>query len=283
MPLTTGDDVRIHYEVTGPDGGEPLVLVGGGGTQLVEWRDGFCDLLVAEGFRVVRFDHRDTGLSQRFGGEHDVDGGYAVQEMALDVLRVLDALGLASAHLAGHSMGGIMGQYLALDHPDRVRSLALLGTIPGLDPAYLIGPQPTAADLVPQPRLPLAEAVEQFVATQRAMHAVAFAFDEAAEREHAALQLSRGYEPNGFWRHWSALLRADDRLERLRGVRVPVTVIHGREDATLRPLAAELTAAAVPGAELHVLDGMGHRLERDLWPVYADLIARNARRAVRPA
>jgi pimeloyl-ACP methyl ester carboxylesterase len=280
MPVTTVDDVRIHFEVTGPDDGDPLVLVGGGGTQLVEWRDGFCDLLVAEGFRVARFDHRDTGLSQRFGAEGDVDGGYSVQEMALDVLRVLDTLGWESAHLAGHSMGGIMGQYLVLSHPERVRSLALLGTIPGLDPAYLIGPQPAAADLVPQRRLPLAEAVEQFVGTQRAMHTAAFAFDEDAERAHAEHQLARGYEPNGYWRHWSALLRADDRLERLRGVRVPTTVVHGREDATLRPLAAELTAAAIPGAELHVVDGMGHRLERELWPFYARVIADNARRAL---
>lgn len=280
MPVTTVDDVRIHFDVTGPRDGEPLVLVGGGGTQLVEWRDGFCDLLVAEGFRVVRFDHRDTGLSQRFGAEDDVDGGYAVQDMALDVLRVLDSLGLPSAHLAGHSMGGIMIQYLVLSHPGRVRSLALLGTIPGLDPAYLIGPQPAGEDLVPQRRLPLAEAVEQFVATQRVMHADAFVFDEDAERAHAELQLSRGYEPNGFWRHWSALRRADDRLDRLRGVRVPTTVVHGALDATLRPLAAELTAAAIPGAELHVVDGMGHRIEQELWPFYARVIADNARRTL---
>ncbi|WP_454048993.1 alpha/beta fold hydrolase [Cellulomonas sp. Marseille-Q8402] len=279
MPVTTVDDVRIHYEVTGPADGEPLVLVGGGGTQLIEWRDGFCDLLVAEGFRVVRFDHRDTGLSQRFGAEDAVDGGYSVQEMALDVLRVLDALGLGSAHLAGHSMGGIMGQYLVLSHPGRVRSLALLGTIPGTDPAYLVGPQPAAGDLVPQPRLTVTEAVEQFVGTQRAMHAPAFRFDEEAERAHAEHQLARGYEPNGFWRHWSALLRADDRLDRLRGVRVPTTVVHGSADATLRPLAAELTAAAIPGAELHVVEGMGHRIEQELWPFYARVIADNARRA----
>lgn len=280
MPLTTTDDVRIHFEVVGPDDGEPLVLVGGGGTQLVEWREPFCDLLVERGFRVIRFDHRDTGLSQRFGAPEDVDGGYAVQDMALDVLRVLDTLGLASAHVAGHSMGAIMGQYLALDHPARVRSLAVLSGIPGLDPAYLRGPQYAATAMVPQRPLPRDVAVEQFVATQRAMHATAFAFDEEAERAHAALQIDRGYEPNGFWRHISALLRADDRLPRLGSIRVPVTVVHGAEDPGLAPLAAELTAAAVPGAELHLVPGMGHRVEQALWPLYVDLIATNARRTV---
>ncbi|HEY0189051.1 MAG TPA: alpha/beta fold hydrolase [Cellulomonas sp.] len=282
MPLTTVDDVRICFETVGPADADPLVLIGGSATQLIDWRDGLCDLLVTEGFRVIRFDHRDTGRSQRFGGRRDVDGGYSVQEMSLDVLRVLDTLDLPAAHLVGHSMGGIMAQYLALDHPDRVRSLALIGTIPGRDPSYLLGPTPTADQLHPVRRLPRFLAVRQFVATQRAMHADAFDFDEADERAHARRQLDRGYVPNGFWRHWSALLRADDRLDRLPTVRVPTVVLHGREDATLHPRAAELLADAVPGAELHVIDQMGHRLERDLWPVYVHLVARNARRAGHP-
>lgn len=279
MPETTVDDVRIHFEASGDEGAEPIVLLGGAATQLIDWRDGFCDLLGAEGFRVVRLDHRDTGLSQRFGGPRDVDGGYDLADMAEDVVRVLDTLGLASAHVAGHSMGGIVAQYLVLGHPERVRSLALISTIPGVDPGYLVGPQPTAADLRPVPRLPRALAVRQFVATQRAMHAPAFEFDVADERAHAARLIDRGYEPNAFLRHWSAMLRASDRLGALRRVSAPTAVIHGREDGVLRWRAAELTAQAIPQAELHVLDRMGHRVERALWPEYVALIARNARRA----
>lgn len=282
MPVTTVDDVRIHFETLGDEGAEPLVLIGGGATQLIDWRDDFCALLVAEGFRVIRFDHRDTGLSQRFGGGVDaVDGGYSVSEAAEDVLRVLDTLGIESAHLAGHSMGGIMAQYLAIDHPARVRSMAILSAIPGLDPAYLAPSEIAAgaAEPVPFPALAREEAIEQFVAYQRSMHVTAYDFDEDDEREHAARQIDRGYEPNGFQRHGAALLRAEDRLERLRAVTVPTTVVHGRLDPQLRPLAAELTAEAIPGAELHIIEGMGHRLERDLWPDYVAIIAGNARRA----
>mgnify|MGYP004517502715 CR=1 FL=1 len=281
MPLTTVDDVRIHFEVDGDDAAEPLVLIGGGATQLIDWRDDFVALLVEEGFRVIRFDHRDTGLSQRFGGTDDVDGGYSVAEAAEDVLRVLDTLGLASAHLAGHSMGAIMAQYLALDHPDRVRSMVLLSSIPGLDRRYLSAEEAATGDAprVPAPALAREEAIEQFVAYQRSMHAVAFDFDEDDERAHAARQIDRGYEPNGFQRHGAALVRASDRLDRLAGVAIPTAVVHGSEDTLLLPLAAELTAEAIPGATLHVFEGMGHRLERALWPDYVEIIARTARRS----
>jgi pimeloyl-ACP methyl ester carboxylesterase len=281
MPVTMVDDVRIHFEVSGEEHAEPLVLIGGGATQLIDWRDEFVDLLVAEGFRVIRFDHRDTGLSQRFGGVDDVDGGYSVADAAEDVLRILDTLGLPAAHLAGHSMGAIMAQYLALDHAHRVRSVVLLSSIPGLDPVYLSAAEAATGTTTPVPAVALAreEAIEQFVGYQRSMHAPAFEFDEEDERRHAARQIDRGYEPNGFLRHGAALVRATDRLERLRSLAVPTAVIHGSEDTLLLPLAAELTAEAVPGAELHVFEGMGHRLERALWPDYVDIIARTARRA----
>jgi pimeloyl-ACP methyl ester carboxylesterase len=283
MPVTRVDDVRIHFETLGDAAAEPLVLIGGSATQLIEWRDEFCALLMAEGFRVIRFDHRDTGLSQRFGGVDDVDGGYSVAQAAEDVVRILDTLGIPSAHVAGHSMGGIMAQYLAIDHPDRVRSIAVLSAIPGLDPIYLAESEAATAETVPTPvvALPRQEAIEQFVAYQRSMHMAAFAFDEEGERRHAARQIDRGYEPNAFQRHDAALRRATDRLERLRSVTVPTTVIHGRDDPQLLPLAAELTAEAIPGAELHIIEGMGHRLERELWPEYVAIITRNARRAER--
>lgn len=281
MPVTMVDDVRIHFEVAGEETATPLVLIGGGATQLIDWRDEFVDLLVDEGFRVIRFDHRDTGLSQRFGAVDDVDGGYSVAEAAADVLRILDTLGLPAAHLAGHSMGAIMAQYLALDHPERVLSMVLLSSIPGLDPVYLSAAEAATGETVPAPAPALAreDAIEQFVGYQRSMHAEAFTFDEEDERRHAARQIDRGYEPNGFLRHGAALVRATDRLERLRTLSVPTAVVHGSEDTLLLPLAAELTAAAIADAELHVFEGMGHRLERALWPDYVAIIAHTARRA----
>ena len=123
MPYTRVDDVSIYFETEGNPADPAIVLISGGGAQLISWDDRLVALLVAEGFRVVRLDNRDTGLSQRFGGDEDIDGGYDLSDMAEDVLRVLDALDIPAAHLIGHSMGGMMAQTAAIEHPERVLSL----------------------------------------------------------------------------------------------------------------------------------------------------------------
>ena len=145
MPHTQTDDIAIYYEVVGEPTDPVLVLISGGGAQLISWHEDLVATFVAEGFRVVRFDNRDTGLSQRFGGESDIDGGYGLADMGDDVIRVLDDLGVTAAHLVGHSMGGMMAQMVALDHPERVLSLGLLSTIPGQDPRYILHAEPVIA------------------------------------------------------------------------------------------------------------------------------------------
>ncbi|WP_165367380.1 alpha/beta fold hydrolase, partial [Phytoactinopolyspora endophytica] len=138
MPYADVDGVRIYYEVFGDQADPVLVLISGGGAQMISWDDEFVSLLTDQGLSVVRFDNRDTGFSQRFGGEEDIDGGYDLSDMADDILRVLDHLGVTSAHLAGHSMGGMMAQMVAIKHPQRVRSLGLFSTIPGRDRRYIL-------------------------------------------------------------------------------------------------------------------------------------------------
>lgn len=275
MPTASSDGVDIHYEVTG-DAAHPLVvLVSGGGAQMISWHEDLMALLVAEGFRVARFDNRDVGLSTRFGGPQDVDGGYGVSEMADDVVRVLDALGVAAAHVVGHSMGGIIGQRLALDHPDRVLSLGLLSTIPGPGD-WVLHDMPV---LAPPPRFELEQLVG-FAEDYARNDAPDGPFDPqvAWHREKAVQAFERGYHPDGFVRQWSALLRAEDRLPVLSTVTVPTLVFHGRHDPVLSWTAAVAIAEAMPDAELQVHPGMGHLIPWELWP---DLVAGIVRAAAR--
>jgi pimeloyl-ACP methyl ester carboxylesterase len=276
MPYTDSDDVSIYFEVFGPESAPVVVLISGGGAQLLSWRPAFVDLLVAEGFRVVRFDNRDTGLSARFGGPEDVDGGYGLLDLAEDVVRVLDTLGVPAAHLVGHSMGGMMAQMVAIHHPARVRSLSLLSTIPGRSDRWVLhGPRPELQE-VPQrfPREVLVDAAGAFAA---AAGSERYPLDVEWMRQAAGEAFDRGYAPEGFSRQWAALLRAPERLEDLGRVAVPSFVFHGRDDDTCGWLAAVDMAEVLPHAELQVHPGMGHLIPPGLYPQLVDGIVRTAR------
>ncbi|OII39325.1 alpha/beta fold hydrolase [Plantibacter sp. MMLR14_011] len=278
MPYTDTDDVSIYYEVEGDPAHPVIVLIAGGGAQLLTWRDPFRRMLVDEGFRVVRFDNRDVGFSQRFGGETDLDGGYSLGDMGDDVLRVLDHLGVEQAHLVGHSMGGMMAQMVALDHPERVLSLGLLSTIPGQDPRYILhGERPEL--LVEPVRYTREESVAAMAELAAPVPGARYQPDTAWEVWATGEAYDRGYAPEGFSRQWAALLRAPERLERLRDVAVPTLVLHGREDNVLHWSSAVDIAQAMPAAELHVLPGMGHLIPAELWPTLAAGIVRVARSA----
>lgn len=276
MPIASSDGIDIYYEVVGDADAPLIVLVSGGGAQLISWHEDFMALLVDEGFRVVRFDNRDTGKSTKTGGPQDVDSGYGVEHFADDVVRVLDDLGVAAAHVVGHSMGGIIGQRLALDHPDRVLSLGLLSTIPGPGD-WVLHAMPVLA--VP-PRLELEQLVG-FAEDYARNDAPDGPYDPqlAWHREKAVEAYERGYFPEGFTRQWAALLRAEDRLPVLNTVTVPTLVFHGRHDPVLSWTAAVAIAEAMPDAELQVHPGMGHLIPWELWPDLVAGIVRTARRA----
>ena len=278
MPYTESTGVRLYFEVFGSETDPVLVLVSGGGAQLLSWDEEFIAQLTDGGLRVVRFDNRDTGFSERFGGEDEVDGGYDLADMADDIVRILDHLGVDSAHIAGHSMGGMMAQTVAIRHPDRVRSLGLLSTIPGRSPRYVLhGERPELL----QP--PVRITREQAVAF--AEHAVASApatrYDPQVTWHvaKAGEAYDRGYAPEGFSRQWAALRRAPERLEDLRAVTVPTLVFHGRDDDVLSWLSAVDIAEAIDGAELQVQPDMGHLIPHELWPDLAHALLRTAHRA----
>ncbi|GAB3595588.1 alpha/beta fold hydrolase [Microbacterium tumbae] len=278
MPYTESAGVRLYYEVFGADADPLLVLVSGGGAQLLSWDEAFIGMLTAGGLRVVRFDNRDTGFSERFGGEEDVDGGYDLSDMGDDIVRILDDLGVDAAHVAGHSMGGMMAQMTALEHPERVRSLGLLSTIPGRDPRYILhGERP---ELLTAPvRVTREEAVAFAESAARASGGGRYDPQVAWHREKAGTAYDRGYAPEGFARQWAALRRAPERLERLRAVTVPTLVFHGREDDVLHWSSAVDIAEAIQGSELQVQPDMGHLIPHELWPDLASALLRTARRA----
>ncbi|MCP2635418.1 alpha/beta fold hydrolase [Microbacterium sp. HD4P20] len=281
MPFTDSADVRLYYEVFGSEDRPVLVLVSGGGAQLLSWDEAFISLLTDGGLRVVRFDNRDTGLSQRFGSEDDLDGGYQLSDMADDILRILDDLGVESAHVAGHSMGGMMAQMAAIQNPERVRSLGLLSTIPGRDPRYILhGERP---ELLSAPvRVSREQAVAFAEAAVLATPLRRYDPQAAWHREQAGIAYDRGYAPEGFARQWAALLRAPERGEALHKVTVPTVVFHGREDEVLHWSAAVDIADAIAGAELQIHADMGHLVPHELWPELAAALLRTARRADSP-
>lgn len=278
MPYTDDADVRLYYEAFGDPEAPVLVLVSGGGAQLLSWDEELIGLVTAGGLRVVRFDNRDTGFSQRFGGEDDVDGGYDLIDLAEDILRVLDDLGVDSAHVAGHSMGGMMAQMLAIEHPERVRSLGLLSTIPGQSRRYVLhGERPELAE---RPvRITREQAVGFAAAAVRSVEPGRYDPQVDWHIRAAGEAYDRGYAPEGFSRQWAALRRAPERLEALKSVNIPTLVFHGRDDDVLHWASAVDIAEAIPGAELQVHPDMGHLIPHELWPELAAALLRTAARA----
>lgn len=285
MPYAPIPGGEIYYETAGGPDGLPLVLVEGGFTQMIGWAPDFVEQLTGAGFRVLTFDNRDAGLSTHFGGPEDLDGGYGLEDLADDVAAVLDHAGLASAHVAGRSMGGMIAQMLALRAPERVRSLGLFYSIPGRDRRYILHGDREELN-APQPRFPLDELLANALAGQRAFMPHGDAWGESAwyedeTRRYVTRSYERRYSPDGAPRQWSALKRAPERLERLRGVEVPTAVIHGRDDHVLHWCAAVDIAEAMPASELHVYPGMGHFFPPVLIPDFVRILLRTARSAER--
>jgi pimeloyl-ACP methyl ester carboxylesterase len=290
MPRAHANGVELEYEVIGDPDGRPLLLVQGLGAQLVAIEREFCAELAARGFRVVRFDNRDVGLSTRLDGapapnfaavwEGDrATLSYTLQDMADDAAGLLDALQIPSAHLAGISLGGMIAQLLAIRHPEKVRSLASIMSTTGErgvgqpsaeGAGVLFTPMPSERDRF----------LEQAVANARAAGAgTAFPFDAEAARRAAARSYDRAYHPAGVGRQLAAALAAGDRTEALRSLRVPTLVVHGDADKIVAVSGGEATAAAVPGARLLLVPGLGHELPRGVWATLVDAIAENADRA----
>jgi pimeloyl-ACP methyl ester carboxylesterase len=254
--------------------------------------DGLCQELASRGFLVIRYDNRDAGLSTWFddarpvnlaavwGGDHSTLA-YTLEDMADDAVAVLDAAGAEAAHVAGISLGGMIAQLLATRYPTRVRSLASIMSTTG-DRA--VG-QPTAeAASVLMSSMPgdRERYIDQAVANTRAISSgTAYPFDEDAVRRGAARGFDRAYHPKGTGRQFAAILAAGDRAAALGQIRVPTVVVHGEQDQIIGVSGGEATAAAIPGARLLRVPGLGHELPPGFWPVLADALVEVADRADR--
>ena len=281
--------IELAYERFGDLGAPPVLLVMGLGTQMLGWDDGFCAELVARGLQATRFDNRDVGLSSHFPGAPTPDvsaaisgdassASYTLSDMAGDTVGLLDALGLDSAHIVGASMGGMIAQTIAIEHPGRVRSLTSIMSTTGDASVGQPTPQALGALLSP-PASTREEAIDRTVSIFRVIGSPGFEFDEAELCERAGLSYDRADDPLGVTRQLVAIIASGDRTARLRSIDVPTLVLHGAEDPLVDVSGGRATAQAVPDAELVVIGGMGHDLPRALWPEITARIADLARRA----
>jgi len=282
--------VELAYDVFG-ERGRPLVLVMGIGAQRVLWDDALCARFVAAGFQVARFDHRDIGESTRLDAPVPrpgpmlarrllgvrIEAPYTLSDMAADVAGLIEALGWSSAHIVGTSLGGMVGQHLAIEHPRRVRSLVSIMSSPG-SRRYLPEPRALRALFAPLPRT----AEEAGLHVERLFQTIgspAWPVDGARLRALGELAHARGLSPRGFLRHFAAVLASGDRATRLRDVRVPTLVIHGSRDPMFPLRAGRAMARMMPEATWLPITGMGHDLPSPLWPTLVAAIARHAERA----
>ncbi|MFT4307388.1 MAG: alpha/beta hydrolase, partial [Microbacterium sp.] len=283
MPYADNGGVRIYYEVLGEDAAPPVILVEGFTVQLVGWRPPLVARFLAQGLRVVLMDNRDVGLSDKLGGDDDLDGGYDVFDMAADVLAVADDLGLSRFHIAGQSMGGMIAQTVLAEAPERVLSATFFYTTPALGVSeFMRDPDAEQVGLETYPDRE--SAIEASIARERVSASPGYEFDEVWVRELAGKMYDRCYHPAGFARQQAAMLSFREGVAaRIAHLDTPATIFHGTDDAYILPEAAIELHSILRGSELHIFPGMGHELVEPLWDDYARGLGRAVRRGERRA
>lgn len=271
MARAAANGIELEYEIIGGGDGDaaPMLVIMGFTMQMIQWPDGFLERLAARGFRIVRFDNRDVGLSSK------VERPYALDDMADDAAGLLDAVGIPAAHVVGVSMGGFIAQLLTLRHPERVSSLASIMSSTGARDVG--GPHP---DLVPMlmtpPPADRAAYIETRLAIARRLTGATLPSDEARTRASFTRAYDRCFYPQGIARQFHAIISASDRTAALGAVRARTLVIHGTDDPLVDPSGGDATARAIPGARLVRIPGMGHDLPEAAWDTIIAAIAENA-------
>lgn len=292
MPLAQLSDSEIYYETMGRADATPLVLVMGFTAPMTFWPGGFCQQLVDHGFFVIRLDNRDCGLSSKTPGDapstpelvmravagEDVSAEvpYSLSDMANDVIGVMDTLGIDSAHMAGASMGGMIVQTVAIEHPDRIRTATSIMSTTG-DPSVGQATGDAAKVLLAVPPTEREAAIAHAIEVSRAISGPLFDLDEATAR--IALAYDRANYPEGAPFQLAAMAASGDRTEALRSLDLPFLVLHGLADELIGVSGAHSTATAVPNADRMILARMGHDLPEVYWPQITGAIAGLATRA----
>jgi len=280
--------IELVYDTFGDPSAPPLLLIMGLGVQMIAWDEEFCAALAALGYWVIRFDNRDVGLSTRLdeagvpdvlalmqGRGEAVQVPYTLRDMADDAAGLLDALQAKPAHVVGASMGGMIAQEMAIRHPGHVRTLTSIMSTTG-DPA-LPPPKPEAMSVLVTPFPTDREGyLEGSVQASRILAGPGFPFDEDRAREEAGRAFDRGLSLAGTARQLAAILASGSRKEALQAVTVPTLVIHGDADPLVPVECGIDTANSVPGAELLIIEGMGHDLPPAVAPQVISAIVRHA-------
>ncbi|MFV0524897.1 MAG: alpha/beta fold hydrolase [Acidimicrobiales bacterium] len=295
MPIAASNGIELYYETHGDPADPALLLVNGYSSQINGWRPGFREELASRGRYVISFDNRDVGLSTHLDGvEVDVEAvtvaveagtelppvPYTLATFAADAVGLLDHLGVAAAHIAGSSMGGMIVQQAAIDFPERILTLTSIMSTTGEPDYFESAPEAMAALVAPRPT-----GRDEFIAAGVAGRRLSCGrryFDAEAEARQIAESYDRMFYPEGLDRQRAAIRASGGRADALRKLAVPTLVLHGRDDRLILPSGGERTAELVPGANLLLLHDMGHDLPRPLWPIIVDAVVSHTTHAIGP-
>lgn len=292
MASIQANGIDLEYDSFGEVTAPAILLIMGLGTQMIAWPVDFCEALASRGFRVIRFDNRDVGLSTKFDGQKPpglvsmqlrsllrlkVRAPYDLDDMAHDTIGLMDALGIAKAHIVGASMGGMIAQLVAADFPERTLTLTSIMSTTGH--RRLPGPRRDVTRHMffarPKTNEP-GDLLEHSLATYRLIESPGFRSSDEVLRSKVAASFERCFYPPGFFRHMSAIVANGSRAEKVSEIAVPTLVIHGAEDPLVPLEGGKDTAARIPGARLEIIEGMGHDLAPGLVPKLAGLIGDHA-------
>ena len=291
MPKTTANGIEIHYEEQGDPAAPAMLLIMGFGAQLTLWPDELVEALAAQGFRVIRYDNRDVGLSQKFDGVKapglvkmtllskigfTPKVPYTLADMADDGVGLLDALGIERAHIVGASMGGMIAQHVAARHPDRCLSLTTVFSTTGNPKLPPARPEAMKA-LITRPDSTEEGVLEHGMMLARTIGSPGYPAPEDRLRERTLASVRRSFYPEGPTRHLSAIVADGDRRAMLRDIAVPTLVLHGEDDPLVPCEGGRDTAASIPGAKLKTIPGWGHDLPLELVDELAGAIGEHAR------
>ncbi len=292
MPAADVNGIRIEYDLMGDPDSPLILLVMGLGQQLISWPDDFCAGLVNAGFRILRFDQRDTGLTTKIEGKKEISlvqaflraqvglrvpAPYTLEDLASDAVGLVDHVGAATFHVVGASMGGMVAQIVAHRCPSRVRSLTSIMSTSS--ETHLPPARPDALALIARgrPKGTREQLIEFGVQAKRILAGPAFPTPEDEMRAVTARAVDRMWYPPAYARHTLAVLASGDRKRLLSSLQVPTLVLHGGDDPLVPVAHGQRVAELVPGARFVVIEGMGHDLPPGAKPLLVEHISNHAR------
>jgi len=281
--------IDIVFQRFGNSTSPPVILIMGGGAQMISWPDGFCNELVNHGLQIIRFDNRDSGLSTHLTNAPVPDLSaamsgdfttvyYTLSDMAADTIGLVDALGFDKVHVVGASLGGMIAQTIAIEYPSRILSLTSIMSTTG-DRTVGQTDFSALAHIGSPPNDDRQGYIDWRIRVLKAINGPGYPFDEVTAAETAGLSWDRDHDPLGMLRQSVAVLKSGDRTERLKKLHIPALVMHGDADKMIDISGGRATAAAIPGAQLQIFAGLGHGFPKPLWPEMARLISQLVFRA----